>query len=92
MLGYLLLTINLFFQTACDEPDIPTNGSLHSISKFRYPNGKYPERAEAIFQYHTRNETAFHHGFCKDGRWTKLVTLNGTNNRLLNHQSIQTEI
>ena len=78
-----------FTKTACDEPIIPANGSLHSTSRSRYPNGKYPKRTEVIFQYQTGNGTALRHRFCKDGKWTRLTPLNGINNRLCNNQSIQ---
>ena len=84
---------NLFFhQTACDEPIIPANGSLHSTSKSSIPNGKYPKLTEVIFQYQTGNGTALRHSFCKDGNWTRLTPLNGINNRLFNNQSIQAKI
>ena len=90
-LRQLLLIINFFHQTACDEPDIPGNGSLHSTSRSRYPNGNYPKHTEAIFQYQTGNGTALLHSFCKDGNWTGPMYLNGINSSPFNHQSIPTK-
>ena len=50
------ITINfLFFQATCAEPDIPSNGNLHSTSQHKNSYGEYPHGTEAIFRGCTGN-------------------------------------
>ena len=88
----LLTPLSLLFHPAtCGQPDIPPNALL-TYKKGIIRGNIFLEDSEVLFVYSTSDGKAYLHSFCQNGNWTEPIPINGINNRLFNHHSLQATI